>query len=143
MLSVMRSMLGNGRVRPGGAGLLFSLLLLAACAVPAEVDRPIARPGTEMPMQSIIEAVLADAVEQTGLALDVLEVQSAEAVTWSDGSLGCPRPGMEYTQALVPGYRIKIRAGERILDYHANRRGYWILCPDGASQDPLPGAAEM
>jgi hypothetical protein len=136
-------MLGNGWIGRAAAGFLFSLLLLAACAVPAQVDRPIAPPGRELPMQSIVEAVLADAVERSGLARDDLEVQSAEAVTWSDGSLGCPRPGMEYTQALVPGYRIKVRAGERVLDYHANRRGYWILCPDGASQDPLPGAAEM
>lgn len=142
MLSIMRQKHGNDRSRPVAAGLLFSLLL-AACAAPAQVDQPVMPPGREMPMQSIIEAVLADAVERTGLGRDALEVLGAEAVTWPDGSLGCPRPGMEYTQALVPGYRIRVRAGERTLDYHANRRGYWILCPDGAAQDPLPGAATM
>jgi len=142
MLSVMRRTHGNDRTRPAAAMLLFSLLF-AACAAAAQVDRPIAPPGREMPMQSIVEAVLADALERTGLARDALEVLSAEPVTWPDGSLGCPRPGMEYTQALVPGYRIRIRAGGRTLDYHANQRGYWILCPDGASQDPLPGAATM
>jgi hypothetical protein len=143
MFFAMRPLPGNDRIGPAAAGLVFGLLLLAAGAAPAQVDMPIAPPGRQAPMQSIIEAVLADAVEQTGLRRDALEVLSAEAVTWSDGSLGCPRPGIEYTQALVPGYRIRVTAGERILDYHANRRGYWILCPDGASQDPLPGAAEM
>ena len=47
-----------------------------------------------------------------------LKVLSAEAVTWSDGSLGCPEPGMMYTQALVPGYRVQIRGG---------RTGIWII----------------
>ena len=38
-----------------------------------------------------------------------------EAVTWSDGSLGCPQPGEYYTQVLVPGYWIVFDvAGHRI-----------------------------
>ena len=121
--------------------------MTAACASAVEPAEPPVQPGMEAPMNttlaSITDTVLADAAQRTGLDRAGLTVEGALAVTWADGSLGCPRPGMEYTQALVPGYRIKIRAGERILDYHANRRGYWILCPDGASQDPLPGAAEM
>jgi hypothetical protein len=43
---------------------------------------------------------------------------------------------MNYTMALVPGYRILVRAGERLLDYHASRRGYFVLCPEGRSVPP-------
>jgi hypothetical protein len=59
------------------------------------------------------------------------------AVTWPDGSLGCPQPGVNYTMALVPGYRIRVRAGERVLDYHASQRGYFVLCPGGMAVDPI------
>jgi hypothetical protein len=41
--------------------------------------------------------------------------------------------------ALVPGYRIRIQAGDNVLDYHASRRGYLVLCPPGRSVDPVPG----
>ena len=42
------------------------------------------------------------------------EVVSAEAVTWPDSSLGCPSPGVSYTQALVDGMRVIVRVdGER------------------------------
>ena len=42
------------------------------------------------------------------------ELESAEAVTWPDSSLGCPAPGMQYTQALVDGMRVLVRVdGER------------------------------
>lgn len=82
-------------------------------------------------LSSITKAVLADAAKHSGMDQERLEVESAEAVTWADGSLGCPRPGMSYTMALVPGYRIKVRAGERVLDYHTSQRGYFVLCPDG------------
>jgi len=42
---------------------------------------------------------------------------SAERVEFSDGSLGCPSPGMAYTQAIVEGYRVLVRADDRTFDY--------------------------
>jgi len=92
-------------------------------------------------LESVTEAVLADAAKRTGLKRSQLAVERAEAVTWADGSLGCAEPGMNYTMALVPGYRIRVRAGEQVLDYHASRRGYFVLCPGGRSADPIRDAA--
>jgi hypothetical protein len=63
---------------------------------------------------------------------------SSEAVVWPDGALGCAEPGMNYTMALVPGYRITIRAGAELLDYHASDRGQLVLCPPGRSTAPSP-----
>jgi hypothetical protein len=64
---------------------------------------------------------------------------SSEEVTWSDGSLGCPRPGMSYTQALVPGWRLLVRHGQREAVYHASRRGQWLSCPGSSSTPPRVG----
>jgi len=92
-------------------------------------------------LETVTESVLDDAAKRTGLERSRLVVESAAAVTWADGSIGCPEPGMNYTMALVPGYRIIVRAGEQRLDYHASRRGHFVLCPAGRSIDPLDGAA--
>lgn len=89
-------------------------------------------------MDSITEAALADAAKRTSLPRARLQLASAEAVTWPDGSLGCPEPGMMYTQALVPGYRVRIVAGEQVLDYHASVRGGLVLCPAERATQPLP-----
>lgn len=88
-------------------------------------------------LKAIVDAALADAAKRTGLAVSALVVVSAEAVVWADGSLGCPAPGMSYTMALVPGHRVRIRAGSEVLDYHA---GGWqlMLCPAHRGIDPLP-----
>jgi hypothetical protein len=94
-------------------------------------------------LQSAIDAALADAARRTGVERTDLEVLSAEAVTWSDGSLGCPQPGMMYTQALVPGFRIRVRAGEETLDYHAGRSGAPLLCPAGRAVEPVSGDAAI
>jgi hypothetical protein len=90
-------------------------------------------------LESVKEAALIDAAKRTGVSRNLLEVLSAEAVTWSDGSLGCPMPGMMYTQALVPGFRVRIRAGGKELDYHAGRTGAPVLCPAGRAIPPVAG----
>jgi len=127
--------------------------LLAGCAGAEQPADPPAKPTAEQPaenldphvtsagMESAIEAALVDAGKQTGLGRSELKLQSAEVVTWRDGSLGCPAPGGMYTQALVPGYRIRIKAGARELDYHASARGGLVLCPAGRATDPIQGEA--
>lgn len=80
-------------------------------------------------LQSIIEAATQDAASRMNVDRAGIKVLRAEHVTWSDGSLGCPAPGMQYTQALVPGYRVLLRAGGEMLDYHASANGHLALCP--------------
>ena len=94
--------------------------------------------STDKGLRRTIEAALADAARRTGLPVASLSVISAEDLTWSDGSLGCPQPGAAYTMALVPGHRIRIRAQAQTLDYHANARGHLVLCPAGRSIAPTP-----
>jgi len=125
-------------VRATGAG---TALLFAACASTSGEDRPPARAPQEMPtiatLAAVTDAVLSDAAQRTGRTRAELVVESAEAVTWADGSLGCPEPGAIYTMALVPGYRIRVRAGGEMLDYHAAESGRFLPCPPGQAADPV------
>ena len=91
-------------------------------------------PTTDVP-EDMLMAVIQEAAEQTGVSPGDLVVVAAEAVTWSDGSLGCPEAGMAYTQALVPGYRVVIDAGGEELHFHAGQTGDFRYC-----QDPQPPA---
>lgn len=91
-------------------------------------------------MQATIQVALRAASQRTGLDRAMLTVVSVQAVTWPDGALGCPSPGRMYTQGQVPGYRIRIQAGQQTLEYHANARRYLVLCssdgPFNARPDP-------
>jgi hypothetical protein len=55
-------------------------------------------------------------------------VVSSSEVTWPDGSLGCPEPGMNYTQALVQGSRIVLEAGGKQYHYHSGGTRPPFLC---------------
>ncbi len=93
-------------------------------------------PGVSNPLVKLEQDVKLDLAAQLDLDISAIEVVSSTAVTWRDGSLGCPRPDMMYTQALVPGYRILLQADGREFAYHTNDSGYFILCespdPNGA-----------
>lgn len=90
------------------------------------------------PPEHLIAPVLADASERSGLAAEELVVSGSWHRTWSDGSMGCPQPGMHYTQALVTGWRVVVKAGERMLDYRLSDRGSFTLCPGGIEVGVVP-----
>jgi hypothetical protein len=93
--------------------------------------------GLVLPSEPLLSAALADASRRTGVPVDALTVVESSPRTWRDGSLGCPEPGMNYTQALVPGWRLVIRAGEELLDYRMATRGTaFMFCPPDRAEDP-------
>ncbi len=86
----------------------------------------------------LMDQIFAHAEGHTGQAASAMTVLRAEAVTWPDGSLGCPEPGMQYTQALVPGYWVEIVVGGETLDYRLSDKGGMRLCENGDGLIPPP-----
>lgn len=58
---------------------------------------------------------------------DKIEVKKVEKIDWSDGSLGCPKAGFMYTQAIVPGYLITLEAQGKEYNYHTSSEKV-LLC---------------
>lgn len=94
---------------------------------------------TDPALQVQLDVALQDAAKRSGLPRAQLRLVDAEFVTWSDGAAGCPEPGMMYTQALVPGVRIRIQAGAQVLNYHGARRGGVVFCPAARASAPSAG----
>lgn len=57
---------------------------------------------------SVVEQSIALLAEQLGVDPSVITVARSDEVTWRDGSIGCPRAGFMYTQALVPGTLVEL-----------------------------------
>jgi hypothetical protein len=94
------------------------------------------------PPPAHVRAALDDAAYRTGLPKDQITVVSVEQVTWRDSALGCPEPEKMYTQALVVGYRITIKAADKSFDYHADQHGRVLLCPPERAVAPLAPRAD-
>ena len=89
---------------------------------------PLEVPG-EIPRE-VWSAVLDDLSRRLGSPIDDqgVEVVRADAVTWSDGSLGCPQPGQVYTQALVEGHQVVVVVDGETYDYRVPLGGAPHLC---------------
>ena len=90
----------------------------------------------------ILDPILEDVAKLANVPREKLVVVRAEGVVWNDGSLGCPEPGIMYTQALVNGYWVIIDAGGRKYDYRVGSGGSFHLCPEGRGQPPSQSRAD-
>ncbi|HRA20876.1 MAG TPA: hypothetical protein PLZ56_10555, partial [Anaerolineae bacterium] len=74
---------------------------------------------------------IADFAGQAQVDPAAVILRKFERVTWPDGSLGCPQPGMMYTQALIDGYWLELAAGDRSAEYHTDLDGRAVSCRSG------------
>jgi hypothetical protein len=86
-------------------------------------------------LEELVEEMKADLSQRAGVETDAITVIKVEAVTWNDGSLGCPQPGQMYTMALEPGYRVILTAAGREFNYHTRATSYFVYCE--SPQAPL------
>lgn len=85
-------------------------------------------PPYPAPLEALVAGARADLAARLGVAPDTIAVEGVHAVVWPDGSIGCPRPGMNYTQALVEGALIALRAGGAAYSYHSAGGRPAFLC---------------
>ena len=120
-----------------------ALLIAAAAAAapvaePADESRASQRPALEPEYDPCGEEdadcaaaarqARADLAVRLAVAPERIELLLSARVTWRDGSLGCPRPDRLYTQALVPGMLIELRAAGATYRYHAREHGEPFPC---------------
>ena len=100
-----------------------------------------ATPVTGEVPTAILSAIVQDLAARTDTSLEQISVIRDQAVVWSDGSLGCPQPGVMYTQALVDGYWVELEVDGRTFDYRAARTGHFVLCENGRLPPTPPVAS--
>ena len=110
----------------------------APAAVDMTSDSTSATTGDRLTPQQQIAHSQADLANRLGLDPADISVVSSGAVTWRSGALGCPKPDMNYTQALVPGFQIILQAGQARYHYHAAAGRPPFYCPAAQTESPSP-----
>ena len=103
---------------------------------PASAPASSQLPGTAMdPTLPLVTDAVADLASHLDISPGDVTVVAAREVTWPDGSLGCPEPGMMYTQALVDGTLVVLEADGQRYEYHGGTP--LVLCENPKS--PIGG----
>ena len=78
-----------------------------------------------------VDAAMQAAAPHLGVNPDQLRVTQVEARQWPDSSLGCPQPGLLYSQIVTPGFLIIISsASGKQLEYHTDAGAHVVLCKE-------------
>lgn len=83
-------------------------------------------PRSDAELLTLAKAARADLATHLGIAEDEIAITSAATVVWNDGSVGCPQPGMSYTQALVDGARFTLIYDDATYSYHLGGDGLFL-----------------
>jgi len=113
--------------------MLLALVLLSCGqvpTVPAPGVNPTAPawPAEAQPLVDLARAELSKVIAATDI-----EVVKVEAVQWRDGCLECARAGEMCTDAIVPGYRIVLRAADVEFEYRTDQKQTVRPCPAATS----------
>lgn len=83
--------------------------------------------------QDVLQEIIADAADRTGMDVDDIEIVSIDSQTFNDASLGCPEAGKMYAQVLTDGFVALLDADGQELDYRIAKSGGSPVFCDGAA----------
>jgi hypothetical protein len=88
-------------------------------------------------LQNLINKAITDLAKRLSIPAVEITVLEATPVVWPDASLGCPQPGMAYTQVPEDGLLIRLQAGGQVYEYHSGGIRDPFLC-ENTVKDPHP-----
>ena len=108
---------------------------------PVGSNEPLYPGQIDTGLNPFIDIAIADLAERLGADPKQISTVSAVLVTWPDGSLGCPSPGMEYAQALQDGSIIELSYASKVYRYHSGGNRTPFLCDQPLAAPPVTGGA--
>lgn len=85
-------------------------------------------PDIDPALRTLVGQAVADLSTRLKIDASSIVTVSAQAVSWPDGSLGCPQPGMAYTQVMVDGALIELSVDGTSYSYHSGGARAPFLC---------------
>ena len=102
-------------------------------------EEPALTQGVDLSLRTQVDIAKKDLAQRLNVEIEVVELSGARPVNWRSSALGCPEPGMQYTQALMPGALIFLRTDGVVHGYHAAYGKEPFYCPRDRAEQPVFG----
>jgi len=99
-------------------------------------------PPDSISLEEQVSGAVADLATRTSVAANAITISQARSVNWGSGAVGCPKEGMNYTQAIVPGVLLLLVANDTVYRYHGQTGRSLFFCPDDRAEAPAYGPGE-
>ncbi len=97
---------------------LAATVFLVQPTVPSGAQAQPAAPAQPSPDALEAAPAVADLAARLGVEPGEIAVESVQAETWPDASLGLPEPGMMYAQVVTSGHVVTLSCAGRTYVYH-------------------------
>ena len=68
----------------------------------------------------VVDIAKKDLSDRLKIPVADIALVKEEPVDWPDTSLGYPEEGMMYTQVITPGFKIILKSGDKLYEYHSD-----------------------
>jgi hypothetical protein len=88
--------------------------------------------------ETIIDLAKRDLAQRLNIEISAITLGSDKEIVWPDATLGCPKPGMDFTPINIPGHILTLQAEGKRFIYHTDDENRVILCPaEGERPDEI------
>ncbi|MCK5054603.1 MAG: hypothetical protein KAR65_10005 [Anaerolineales bacterium] len=88
--------------------------------------------------ETFVELAITDLAQRVGVEISAIMLVSNKEVVWPDATLGCPKPGMDFSPVEIPGFIITLEVDGKRYEYHTDNVNRVILCPaEGERPDEI------
>jgi hypothetical protein len=113
--------------------IILLILIVTACApeaqatqAPSNTDEQPTPTHTRVDLTPAQRVAVSALSENLGLTVDKIRLVSTEAVEWPDGCLGVADAGLTCAQVITPGFRVRLEADGKKVEYRTNQDGTQI-----------------
>lgn len=101
------------------AALLLALSLISGCVETKPADTVYN--GAVVPEYSpVVDIAKNDLAQRLNISVEQIQLVKQEKVDWPNSGLGYEEKGMAYAQVITPGFRIILKAGDKLYEYHSD-----------------------
>jgi hypothetical protein len=102
--------------------ILFIVLLFSGCIEQIEQTQyeTVLNDSVVPEYSPVVDLAKKDLSERLNIPIGDIKLVKEEAVDWPDTSLGYSEKGMMYAQVITPGFRIILKAQDKLYEYHSD-----------------------
>ncbi len=89
---------------------------------------PVPQPEQPGLSAAFLQTIKQDLSKRTGVPDSAINVLKVESKQWSDGALGCPKPGQMYMQMIMDGYNVQLQVKDMVYEYHTDQGNSFVSC---------------
>lgn len=104
-----------------------AVVILSACDSSGQGTTPAADFKYPAEASAAVQAAKSDLTKTNSISQQGIIVVNVQKNNWPSVALGCPKPGIAYTTAFMPGYLVLLSANGQNYEYHTDDQGRSVV----------------